>query len=219
MTDFNPDLFAALDDQPRRMELATGAVLMRGFALRQEDDIVAAYQEVVAVAPFRHMVTPGGQTMSVAMTNCGTVGWVTDRRGYRYDRADPLTGIPWPAMSPVLRDLAHRAAAEAGYPGFEPDACLINRYTAGSRLTLHQDKNERDFGEPIVSLSLGLPAKFLFGGIERNLKSKRVMLHHGDVTVWGGPSRLSFHGVDTLKDGEHWATGSCRINLTFRKAL
>jgi DNA oxidative demethylase len=159
------------------------------------------------------------QTMSVAMTNCGAAGWVTDRRGYRYDRTDPLTGKPWPSMPPALRYLAQRAAAEAGYPGFEPDACLINRYAPGSRLTLHQDKNERDFGAPIVSVSLGLPAKFLFGGLERNDRAQRVMVHHGDVTVWGGPSRLVFHGVDTLKDGEHPATGRCRINLTFRTAL
>lgn len=219
MTDLMPDLFDAFDDQPRLVALAAGAVLMRGFALHQDEDIIAAYQKVAAAAPFRHMVTPGGQTMSVAMTNCGSAGWVTDRRGYRYDRTDPLTGMPWPAMPPALRDLAHRAAVEAYYPGFEPDACLINRYAPGSRLTLHQDKNERDFGAPIVSLSLGLPAKFLFGGLERNNKVQRVMLHHGDVMVWGGPSRLCFHGIDTLKDGEHRATGRCRINLTFRNAL
>ncbi len=214
-----PDLFAALDDQPRRVELASGAVLLRGFALKHEGEILTAYQKVVAAAPFRRMVTPGGQMMSVAMTNCGTAGWVTDRRGYRYDHTDPSTGKPWPSMPIVLYELAQDSAAEAGYPGFEPDACLINCYVPGSRLTLHQDRNERDFGAPIVSVSLGLPAKFLFGGLKRGDKAQRIMLHHGDVTVWGGPSRLAFHGIDTLKDGEHSATGRCRINLTFRKAL
>jgi alkylated DNA repair protein (DNA oxidative demethylase) len=165
------------------------------------------------------MVTPGGQVMSVAMTNCGPAGWVTDRHGYRYVRADPLTGKPWPPISPALADLARRAAAEAGYNGFEPDACLINRYVSGTRLTLHQDKNEEDFEAPIVSVSLGLPAKFLFGGLERSSPVRRIMVYHGDVSVWGGPSRLAFHGIDILKDGEHPVTGRCRINFTFRKAL
>jgi len=202
-----------------RVELAPGAFLLRGFALDCAAEAIAACEAVISEAPFRHMVTPGGQSMSVAMTNCGAAGWVTDRRGYRYQRTDPLTGKPWPAIPPALFDLAQRAAAEAGYRGFEPDACLINRYAPGSRLTLHQDKNEKDFQAPIVSVSLGLPAKFLFGGLERSSAVRRMLLYHGDVPVWGGPSRLAFHGIDTLKDGEHPATGRCRINLTFRKAL
>lgn len=213
------DLFSTVDEQIPRVELASGAVLMRGFARDHEQSVIAAYHKVVAAAPFRHMVTPGGHRMSVAMTNCGAAGWVTDRRGYRYSRTDPLTGETWPAMPPALRTLAERAAAEGGYPDFEPDACLINRYKPGSRLTLHQDKNERDFTAPIVSVSLGLPAKFLFGGRERSDRVQRLMVQHCDVAVWGGPSRLAFHGVDRLKDGEHPATGHSRINLTFRTAL
>jgi DNA oxidative demethylase len=214
-----PDLFAATPEPEPRVELASGAVLLRSFALDCAPDLLAALASVIADAPFRHMVTPGGQSMSVAMTNCGVAGWVTDRRGYRYERADPLTGKAWPDMPLPFLNLARLAAAEGGYRGFEPDACLINRYEPGSRLTLHQDKNERDFAAPIVSLSLGVPAKFLFGGMERSAPIHRVMLHHGDTVVWGGSSRLAFHGVDMLKDGDHPATGRCRINLTFRKAL
>ena len=165
------------------------------------------------------MVTPGGQTMSVAMTNCGYAGWVSDRKGYRYDHLDPLTGEPWPQMPVPFLNLARQAAVEVGYNNFEPDACLINRYVPGARLTLHQDRNEQDFDAPIVSVSLGLPAKFLFGGLKRSDRPQRIMLHHGDVVVWGGPSRLAYHGVDTLKDGEHPTTGRCRINLTFRRAI
>ena len=213
MSQPHSDLFA-----PSRIDLAAGAVLLPGFCLDGITDILGALEAVIREAPFRHFVTPGGQTMSVAMTNCGPLGWVSDRKGYRYTDIDPDTGKAWPALPPVFLDLARRAASEAGYSGFEPDACLINRYAPGSRLTLHQDKNEHDFEAPIVSVSLGLPAKFLFGGLNRTDKPRRVMLHHGDIAVWGGVSRLAFHGVDTLKDGVHPATGNCRINLTFRKA-
>lgn len=219
MMNATPDLFAEFDVEPQRVALAPGASLMRGFALTHEEAVLSAYRNVVANARFRHMVTPGGQTMSVAMTNCGAAGWVSDRSGYRYDAEDPETGKPWPPMPPSLRELAKRAAGEAGYPGFDPDACLINRYVPGARLTLHQDKNERGFDAPIVSVSLGLPAKLLFGGLARSDKVQRVMLYHGDVAVWGGPARLAYHGIDTLKAGEHPATGQCRINLTFRRAL
>ena len=157
--------------------------------------------------------------MSVAMTNCGSVGWVSDRKGYRYDRLDPLTARPWPTIPASFLNLARRAAAETGFGDFEPDACLINRYAPGARMTLHQDRDELDFRAPIVSVSLGLSAKFLFGGLKRSDRPRRIMLNHGDVVVFGGPSRLVYHGVDMLKDGEHPATGRCRINLTFRKAL
>ncbi|MGA7325401.1 MAG: DNA oxidative demethylase AlkB [Rhodomicrobium sp.] len=214
-----PDLFDATPEPEPRVELASGAVLLRGFALDCALDLLAGLESVIAEAPFRHMVTPGGQSMSVAMTNCGAAGWITDRRGYRYERVDPLTGKAWPDMPLPFLSLAQRAALEGGYQGFEPDACLINRYEPGSQLTLHQDKNERDYAAPIVSVALGLPAKFLFGGMERSAPVRRIMLHHGDTVVWGGPSRLAFHGIDTLKDGNHPATGHCRINLTFRKAL
>jgi alkylated DNA repair protein (DNA oxidative demethylase) len=153
------------------------------------------------------------------MTNCGCAGWVTDRTGYRYDANDPETGKPWPPMPAVFRDLAVRAAAEAGFAGFVPDACLINLYEPGAKLSLHQDRNERVREAPIVSVSLGLPATFLFGGLKRTDPQRRLALQHGDVVVWGGPSRLAYHGVMPLKDGEHPALGRRRVNLTLRKAL
>jgi alkylated DNA repair protein (DNA oxidative demethylase) len=193
-------------------------VLLRGFAKPVGHDLIAALQAITAQAPFRHMFTPGGHQMSVAMTNCGSAGWVTDRNGYRYDDVDPVSGQPWPAMPQVFLDLAERAAAEAGFAKFSPDACLINRYEPGARMSLHQDKDEQDFGAPIVSVSLGIPAIFLFGGLNRSDKPRRFRLAHGDIVVWGGPSRLFFHGVAPLADGEHALTGRQRINLTFRKA-
>lgn len=199
--------------------LADGAVLLRDFVAADAPALLEALQPILAAAPFRHMATPGGYVMSVAMTNCGSVGWVTDRTGYRYDPRDPQTGRAWPAMPPLFRAVAARAADAAGFAGFEPDGCLINRYVPGARLTLHQDRNERDFTAPIVSVSLGLPAVFLFGGLRRADRPQRLRLESGDVVVWGGPSRLAFHGVDVLADGEHALTGNARINLTFRKAL
>jgi DNA oxidative demethylase len=212
---------ALAEDEARgegRIELGPGAVLLRGFALEGEPALLEALDQVVASAPFRHMVTPGGHTMSVAMTNCGTLGWVTDRRGYRYDAYDPETGRPWPPMPAAFADLALAAASASGFDSFAPDACLINEYVPGARLTLHQDRNERDFAAPIVSVSLGLPAKFLFGGLARSDRPQRIPLAHGDVVVWGGPSRLAFHGVDALKEGSHPLLGPRRINLTLRQA-
>jgi len=197
--------------------MAEGAVLLRGFARPSESELIAALRDIAGSAPFRHMVTPGGHSMSVAMTNCGNLGWVTDRSGYRYDANDPETGKPWPAMPASFRHLAGQAAAQAGFQDFSPDACLVNRYEPGARMSLHQDKDEDDFGAPIVSVSLGLPAVFLFGGLKRSDKPRRFRLEHGDVVVWGGPSRLVFHGVAPLADGEHALTGRQRINLTFRK--
>ena len=199
--------------------MAEGAVLLRGFAQPCESELIAALHAVEAQAPFRHMQTPGGHQMSVAMINCGAVGWVTDRSGYRYDHNDPLSGKPWPAMPPAFYELAVRAAERAGVPGFSPDACLINRYEPGARMSLHQDRDEQDFENPIVSVSLGLPAIFLFGGLKRSDKPNRYRLEHGDVVVWGGRARLFFHGVAPLADGEHGLLGRQRINLTFRRAL
>ncbi len=214
------DLLAeAGEPRPAVEQLAEGAVLLRGFAAIDAKHLVAAVDRIAAAAPFRHMVTPGGFTMSVAMTNCGRAGWITDRRGYRYDGADPDTGKPWPKMPALFADLAARAAAAAGFDGFSPDSCLINRYVPGARLTLHQDRNERDFAAPIVSVSLGLPATFLFGGLKRTDRPKRLRLESGDVAVWGGAARLAFHGVDVLADGAHALTGRARLNLTFRRAL
>jgi alkylated DNA repair protein (DNA oxidative demethylase) len=213
------DLFASLPDvRPAREAIAQGAVLLRGFAKPVEDELIAALGAIAAQAPFRHMLTPGGHQMSVAMTNCGSNGWVTDRRGYRYDSVDPESGKPWPPMPPSFRALAERAAAEAGFDGFAPDACLVNRYQPGARMSLHQDRDEGDFGAPIVSVSLGLPAVFLFGGLQRSDKTQRYRLEHGDIAVWGGPARLVFHGVAPLADGEHPRIGRQRINLTFRRA-
>ncbi len=198
--------------------LGPGALLLRGFARETAAALIAGIEEIAAVSPFRNMITPGGRAMSVAMTNCGALGWVTGRSGYRYDPADPQSGQPWPAMPSLFADLASRAAHAAGFDSFRPDACLINRYTPGTRLTLHQDRDERDYGHPIVSVSLGLPAIFLWGGLARTGKVQRVPLEHGDVVVWGGPDRQRFHGIHQLADGEHPMTGAVRFNLTLRKA-
>jgi DNA oxidative demethylase len=213
------DLFDDVaSERPAREEIAAGAVLLRGFVQPTAAEMIAALRDVVAQAPFRHMQTPGGHQMSVAMTNCGSVGWVTDRGGYRYDGADPETGKPWPAMPPSFVRLAADAAVAGGFADFSPDACLINRYAPGARMSLHQDRDEQDFGAPIVSVSLGLPAIFLFGGLKRSDRPRRFRLEHGDVVAWGGPSRLFFHGIAPLVDGEHPIMGRQRINLTFRKA-
>lgn len=198
--------------------LVPGAALLRGFAITDERRLLRDLDDVVRAAPFRHMVTPGGFRMSVAMTSCGALGWISDRTGYRYVPLDPERGVAWPPMPASFRDLAKAAAARAGFLDFEPDACLVNRYEPSARLTLHQDKNERDFSAPIVSISLGLPAIFLFGGTERACPAERVPLSHGDVVVWGGPARLNYHGVLPLKEGHHPLLGARRINLTFRKA-
>jgi DNA oxidative demethylase len=198
--------------------LGPGTAILNGFALGRETELAFVMQAISKLAPFRHMITPGGFRMSVALTNCGTYGWVTDRTGYRYDSIDPETGQHWPGMPGNFLELARDAASAAGFPSFNPDACLINRYEPGSRLTLHQDKNEQDFTQPIVSVSLGLPATFLFGGMERSDKTVLVPVHHGDVIVWGGPARLRYHGINPLKDGVHPTFGGYRYNLTFRVA-
>ncbi len=212
------DLFDHVAEaQPSREQIADGAVLLRGFVKPIESDLIEAVRAIVAQSPFRRMTTPGGHLMSVAMTNCGERGWITDHTGYRYDPIDPRTSAPWPAMPPVLRDLALRAAEQGDFTGFAPDACLVNRYEPGTRLSLHQDKDELDYSAPIVSVSLGLPATFLFGGMARSDKPRRFRLVHGDVVVWGGPSRLAYHGVAPLADGKHALLGPKRINLTFRR--
>jgi DNA oxidative demethylase len=198
--------------------LGDGAAVLREFALPEQTALLAALQDVTAAAPFRHMITPGGYRMSVAMTNCGSLGWVTEKTGYRYDAIDPLTQRPWPPMPEAFLRLAAGAAAAAGFANFVPDACLINRYEPGAKLSLHQDRDERDFDQPIVSVSLGIPAVFLFGGLKRADKTARVAVTHGDVVVWGGPARLRYHGVMPLKDAEHALLGRQRINLTLRKA-
>ena len=198
--------------------IAPGAWVLRAMAVPVQAVLCADVARVLDAAPLRHMVTPGGHTMSVSMSNCGALGWVSDRTGYRYDATDPVSARGWPAMPASFRALAAAAAAQAGYLGFQPDACLLNRYAPGARLTLHQDRNERDLSHPIVSVSLGLPATFVFGGRRRTDPALRIPLAHGDVAVWGGPARLNYHGVLSLQDGEHPLTGHCRINLTFRRA-
>lgn len=205
-----PDLFP---------EMRSGLVHLPGFASSQEAALIEAVQDITAVAPFRRMETPGGKMMSVAMTNCGAAGWVTDRRGYRYAATDPQTGRAWPAMPALFRELAVKAAEAAGFEDFAPDVCLVNCYVPGAKMTLHQDRDEADFSAPIVSVSLGLPAVFLWGGAGRGDKASRVPLMSGDVLVWGGAVRLNFHGVLPLRAGVHPLLGSSRVNLTFRKAL
>jgi alkylated DNA repair protein (DNA oxidative demethylase) len=212
------DLFAVAAPATYQEQLAPGAWLLRGFALARVPAILAGIADVQAAAPLRHWVTRGGFRMSVAMTNCGSLGWVSDRLGYRYTERDPSSGCPWPSMPSAFFELAQAAARDAGFPRFVPDACLVNRYEPGARLTLHQDRDERDFDAPIVSVSLGLPAVFLFGGDARTDRHRRVTLQHGDAVVWGGPARLHHHGVLALKDGHHEMLGSQRLNLTFRKA-
>ncbi len=194
-------------------------MLLRGYATAAASNLIQDVGHVAEAAPFRHLMTPGGYTMSVAMTNCGRVGWVSDRTGYRYQPLDPLTGAPWPALPFAFLELAVHAAAEAGFAAYDPDACLINRYVAGAKLSLHQDRDEKDAWAPIVSVSLGLPAVFLWGGKRRSDPVRRIRLENGDVVVWGGPARFVYHGVATLAAGEHPLTGAARINLTFRKVF
>ncbi len=211
-------LFQA-DKRPSKEALATGAVLLRGFANDTAEELNRHVTEIASVSPFRNMTTPGGFRMSIAITNCGKVGWISDRTGYRYDPVDPITNLPWPGLPEAFVKLARRAAAEAGFQNFQTDACLINRYEHGARLTLHQDKDEADFEHPIVSVSLGLPATFLFGGLTRKERPRRIRVESGDVAVWGGSARLAYHGVAPLAAGTHPLTGEYRVNLTFRRAL
>ncbi|MGE8149904.1 DNA oxidative demethylase AlkB [Pseudomonas vancouverensis] len=214
------DLFADAEPEqlPKRERIGEQSCVLRGFALPWMERLLPALKSVLVAAPFRQMVTPGGFTMSVALSSCGTLGWTTDRSSYRYTRLDPQTGQPWPAMPEVFLHMAQAAAKEGGFDDFVPDSCLINRYIPGTKMSLHQDKDEKSYGAPIVSVSLGLPAMFLFGGFERSDKSLRIPLFHGDIVVWGGVDRLRYHGVLPVKDGEHPRLGEQRINFTFRTA-
>ncbi|NMT64309.1 DNA oxidative demethylase AlkB [Marinobacter orientalis] len=212
------DLFDQSLSEPRAEPLCEGAVVLRRFASANDAGLLKKIGQVADQAPFRQMKTPGGHTMSVAMTCCGDWGWVTHARGYRYQQQDPVSGDRWPAMPDLFRSLAVEAAAKAGYAGFEPDSCLVNRYSPGAKMGLHQDRDEEDFGQPIVSVSLGTPVTFQFGGMRRSDRPQRVSLEHGDVIVWGGPARLRYHGVLTLKASDHPLTGAYRYNLTFRRA-
>lgn len=208
------------DALPHSVEpLEEGAVLLRGFASTEAPALVEQVALLAQTSPFRHMITPGGYTMSVAMTNCGRTGWVSGRDGYRYDSVDSVTGAAWPALPKSFLDLAARAAGEAGFAGYDPDACLINRYVAGAKLSLHRDRDEEDAWAPIVSVSLGLPAVFLWGGKRRSDPLRRLRLESGDIAVWGGPARFIYHGVAPIQAGQHPLTGATRINLTFRKVF
>ena len=199
--------------------LEEGALLLREFVAVESQQLLEEVERIAQVAPFRHLITPGGYRMSVAMTNCGRVGWVSDRRGYRYDPVDPETELAWPEMPAVFLDVASRAAAAAGFTNYDPDACLINRYVVGARLSLHQDRDENDRWSPIVSVSLGVPAIFLWGGKRRSDPVRRLPIENGTVVVWGGPARFVYHGVAPLRESQHPLTGSIRINLTFRKVF
>ena len=214
------DLFADAEpeQQPWREQIGEQSYVLRGFALPWLERLLPALEAVLGAAPFRQMVTPGGFTMSVALSSCGQFGWTTDRSGYRYTRDDPQTGRPWPMMPEVFFQLAQAAAQAAGFADFAPDSCLINRYIPGAKMSLHQDKDEHSYDAPIVSVSLGLPAMFLFGGFARSDKNQRVPLLHGDIVVWGGVDRLRYHGVLPIKDGHHPKLGEQRINFTFRTA-
>lgn len=211
MTELLPGL------EPSEIALGPGAVLLRDFALGEQDGLINGIEAIALAAPFRRMVTQGGFTLSAAMTNCGEAGWVTDRTGYRYSTVDPVSGKPWPPMPAMFLTLASQAAAKAGYPGFAPDSCLINCYLHGARMSLHQDRQEKALEAPVVSVSLGLPAIFLWGGKLRGDRAMRIALHHGDVVVWGGESRLNFHGIAPVKTGSHPRVGEMRYNMTFRK--
>lgn len=211
------DLF---HDQPRVAAiepLSEGAVVLRAFVHGQEAALLDAVSAITAISPYRNLITPGGYRMSVAMTNCGELGWVSDRTGYRYDAIDPDTQRPWPQLPVLFRELALRAAETAGYADFQPDACLINRYRPGTRLSLHRDQDEEDATAPIVSVSIGVPATFLWGGLRRGDKTARLRLDSGDVVVWGGPSRFIYHGVAPIKESVHPLTADERVNLTFRR--
>lgn len=214
------DLFADLEpvQKARAEQIGEQSWVLRGFALQQVDQLLSELDTVIAAAPLRHMITPGGFSMSVGTSSCGRLGWITDRRGYRYSSVDPLRGLPWPALPAVFADLARAAAEKAGFADFLPDSCLINQYVPGAKMSLHQDKDEKAYAAPIVSLSLGLPAMFLFGGFERSDKCQRIPLLHGDMVIWGGVDRLRFHGVLPIKPGNHPRLGERRINLTFRVA-
>ncbi|UIN57594.1 DNA oxidative demethylase AlkB [Pseudomonas kribbensis] len=214
------DLFADTEsEQPRRTEqIGEQSWVLRGFALPQIEQLLPALESIIACAPLRHMMTPGGFSMSVATSSCGAVGWITDRSGYRYSSEDPVSHQPWPAMPEVFRELAQTAAKSAGFADFVPDSCLINRYVPGAKMSLHQDKDEKTYEAPIVSLSLGLPATFLFGGFARGDRSQKISLLHGDMVIWGGVDRLRYHGILPIKPGRHPRLGEQRFNLTFRTA-
>jgi DNA oxidative demethylase len=210
------DLFENI--QPNKLEVDKDAYYLSGYALTNEKALIIDLHEVLSQASLRQMMTKMGFYTSAAMTNCGQLGWVSDRKGYRYEALNPLTGKSWPAMPVSFFQLAQNAALEAGFSDFKPDACLINQYKVGASMGLHQDKNELDFTQPILSVSLGIPAIFKFGGLSRSDKPIKIRLTHGDIVVWGGDARLNYHGIIPLQPNNHAVLGPYRYNLTFRKA-
>lgn len=190
-------------------------VLLRGFVATAP--LLLEIEAIAAAAPFRRLETPGGGRMSVAMTNAGRWGWHSDRRGYRYLECDPESGRPWPTMPAAFAALARRAATRAGFPGFEPDCCLVNRYAIRAQMGTHRDFDELDLRHPIVSVSIGLPATFLWYGAARKGPPRRVEVTDGDVLVWGGAARAGYHGVRRLT-GRGEAPDGLRYNLTLRRA-
>jgi len=207
------NLFSQLAAEPTHEEIFPGATLMRGLAQAQDGEFLEAMQGVLSAAPLHHATTPTGLPMGVMVSDCGT----PEAFRRRWDPANPAVRQMWPPMPRALLDFSLRCAVRAGFPLFRPDTCHVNRYQAGTKLGLHQDRHECDMSQPIVSVSFGLECVFLLGGLERTDSPKRILLEHGDVIVWGGPSRMRFHGVQPLKPGHHPLTGPYRYNLTFRK--
>jgi len=202
---------------PAREVIAPQVILLRGFATPTAS-LITAIEAISSVAPFRHLTTRGGGSMSVAMTNAGAWGWHSDLKGYRYVEVDPVSGRKWPTMPAQFAQLAREAASTAGFEAFAPDACLVNRYQPGAQMGSHRDFDEADFSHPIVSVSIGVPATFVWYGTERSGRGRPVTVEDGDVLVWGGVARAGYHGVRKLAPAEHPATGGLRYNLTFRRA-
>lgn len=207
-----------LFEPPQQQQILEDVYLLQGFALSGAAHLVADLHAVIQIAPLRQMLTPSGLMMSVLTSSCGKRGWISDKKGYRYSTIDPISGQTWPEMPDSFITLAQQAAAIAGFENFAPDSCLINSYASGAKMGLHQDKDERDFTQPIVSVSLGVAAMFQMGGFKRGEQALKFALHHGDVLVWGRTARLRFHGVLPVKAATHPAFGERRVNLTFRKA-
>lgn len=198
------------------LPIAEGAVLLRGWAAVNDAQWLAAVRQVLAQQPFQAAYTASGLPMSVRTSNCGSWGWAASRSGYGYTRSDPDSGRPWPEMPIFLKLQAQALASAAGYLAFDPDVCLINSYELGAKMGLHHDADEKDKAAPIVSVSLGLPCTFVWGGLQRSDPVRSFALEHGDVLVWGGASRMVFHGVRPLRAGQHHLLGAQRWNLTFR---
>lgn len=209
-----PDLFS--NNRPPIEEIYPDLFVLANFV--DTNPLMVQVERITKVSPFRKMMTPNGHYTGVALTNCGDFGWTSDRNEYRYSSSDPLNNQPWLAIPESFKALAKNAAHVAGFKDFEPDACLINQYLIGTKLGSHQDKNEKDFSQPIVSVSIGLSAVFQIFGNQRAGQAINYRLYDGDVVVWGNSARLCYHGVRTLSAAELDPTCQQRINITFRKS-